>query len=67
MKPKLKLRNKALLPNEHNFKFVGVKTDGTYIDCTVNKGEDGCHYIKEIPVSKLKGWFTYTELGFNNI
>ncbi len=46
----------AWLPNEVGFRFVGVRHDGSTLECTVIKDENGMHRIKEIAIAELIGW-----------
>lgn len=49
------------LPNKHGFEFVGIKKDGTEIDCWVYKEVVGTHVVLSMHsnnrvFSELKGW-----------
>lgn len=44
------------IPNEENFVFLGLLTDGSIEWCRVVKGEDGCYTVENGKFQHLQGW-----------
>ena len=51
-----RMRPTSLIPNVAGYRFTGIKRDGTRALCTVERGPDGLHRIKELRVTELVGW-----------
>lgn len=47
----------AFLPNEHGFEFIGVRSDGSRVECRVERGPDGLHRIADGRYAELVGFF----------
>lgn len=52
-----KPRPMSWLPNREGFRFIGVKKDGTHIECRVERGPDGLHRVADGMLIHLVGWF----------
>ena len=60
------MRHLADLPNEENFRFIGIDHDGNRIGCIVRKNSIGCfsayeEYTGEPIFMRLAGWRKATE------
>lgn len=44
------------LPNQKNFLFIGVKFDGTDVQCVIDQDDKGLHFIVGANFKELKGW-----------
>ena len=47
----------AWLPNQHGYEFIGVKRDGSRVECRVEKRPDGLHTVAGGLFPDLVGWF----------
>jgi hypothetical protein len=40
-------QNLCYLPNQQGFEFIGIRHDGTPMECEVRKSGDGIHYVTD--------------------